>query len=77
MVGRWLKTKTVAATAHAKLEAPAPGRPPRNRTGLNYATGELAIGGIMYTLGRHGKELEGRVGKIDCNAPRRRSSRSL
>jgi hypothetical protein len=60
-VGRHIRVTTLKANALASLEAPAPGRTPRNRTGINYATGGLAFGGIVPSFGRHGKELEGRV----------------
>lgn len=60
MVGQHIRKITVRGAALASLEAPAPGRPPRNRTGINYATGELAMS-IVPAFGRRGKELEGQI----------------
>lgn len=61
MVGRHIQEKTVKAAAFTRLEAPAPGRAPRNRTMLNYATGRLSLVGITFSLGKWGNEVEGRV----------------
>lgn len=61
MVGQHIRVTTLRAHAISSLEAPAPGRPPRNRTGINYSTGELAFAGLTTSFGHRGKEVEGRV----------------
>ena len=61
MVGQHMRTITVKTRVGSMLEAPAPGRPPRNRTGINYATGELALGGITASFGRRNNELQSKV----------------
>lgn len=61
-LGVGLRAKAELLEATAALEAPRPGRPPRNRTGINYATGRLAS--AIYTLYEHsiaGGELESRL----------------
>lgn len=45
-VGVYLKKKTVETRALAMLGAPRPGLVATNRTGINYATGELAAGHV-------------------------------
>jgi hypothetical protein len=45
----------------ARLMSPHPGGPPRNRTGVNYSTGRLAVG-IITTKGHSaGGDLEGNL----------------
>jgi hypothetical protein len=68
MVGQHLRKITVETRIGSMLEAPAPGRPPRNRTGINYSTGELALGGITASFGRRGNELESKVIAIPDHA---------
>lgn len=40
-VGTFMNKKLQETRLVAQLEAPGPGKPPRNRTGVNYATGIL------------------------------------
>ena len=61
MVGRHIKEKTIKTATLTRLEAPAPGRAPRNRTSINYATGRLSLTGITFGFGKWGNEVEGRV----------------
>lgn len=61
MVGGYIRKTTIKAAAETRLEAPAPGRAPRNRTRINYATGRLSLVGITFGFGKWGTELEGRV----------------
>lgn len=61
MVGTYIRGETIKTAAAARLEAPAPGRAPRNRTKINYATGRLSLVGITFGFGKWGRELEGRV----------------
>jgi hypothetical protein len=68
MTGRYIYRKTLEATAFAIAEAPGPGKPTRNRTGLNYSTGHLQSM-IRPMRGKWGtKELEGRVVAIPKHA---------
>jgi hypothetical protein len=60
-LGRWMARKTLEVTVRARETAPQPGRPPRNRTRINYATGELAAS-IVPDYGYWAdNELEGRA----------------
>ncbi len=68
MVGFHILKKTRQAQIAIIAETPAPGKPPRNRTGINYATGELAIGGIRVSRSRWKTELEGQVVAIPEHA---------
>lgn len=67
MTGRYLYSKTLKATAFAIAEAPGLGKPPRNRSKINYSTGRLESM-IRPQRGNHGKELEGRVVAIPKHA---------
>lgn len=67
MVGQHIRSRTALAQVLISGEAPAPGRPPRNRSGQNYATGELMTG-MRASYGRRGKELEGRVVAVPKHA---------
>lgn len=61
-VGTWLWKKTEEVEVATRLEAPGPGKPPRNRTGINYATGQLESA-ITSTRRRAdtGRDLESHV----------------
>lgn len=59
-VGQDMTKRVIKGTALAIASAPAPGKAPRNRTGINYATGRL-IASIRPGYERWGFELEGRV----------------
>lgn len=61
IVGSHIRAKTIKTSALTRLEAPAPGRAPNNRTSINYAKGRLALTGITFGFGKWGKEVEGRV----------------
>lgn len=63
LVGEWMKGKVKEVERLAVIEAPGPGKPPRNRTGINYATGRLEES-IYSGLGSWGSsgEVEGIVG---------------
>lgn len=62
MVGAYVRKTTAKTLAETVARtAPAPGRTPRNRTKINYATGRLALAGITFSRGKWGKEVEGRV----------------
>ena len=41
-LGSWMRKKNLRVLGRARLGAPQPGKPPRNRTMINYSTGELA-----------------------------------
>lgn len=61
-VGFWLRAKTNETRIAAALEAPKPGAPARNRTGISYATGRLASSHtVELASGGIGRDLEGRV----------------
>lgn len=59
-VGRDMTKRVIKGTALAIASAPAPGKPARNRTGINYATGRL-VSTIRPGYEHYGPELEGRV----------------
>ena len=61
-VGTWMERKLQTTRTMVQLEAPGPGKTPRNRTGFNYSRGILE----KSILARHdratnGKDLEGHV----------------
>lgn len=60
MTGRFLYSKTLNVNAVSKSQAPGPGKPPHNRTHINYSTGALEKS-IHPQRGNWGTELEGRV----------------
>lgn len=63
-VGRTMEARTELVQAAAVAEAPGPGKPPRNRTRMNYATGKLEAdirSSQGHWTGPGGRELEGRV----------------
>ena len=63
LVGSWMKDKVREVERLAVAEAPGPGKPARNRTGINYATGRLEES--MYSgIGTWGSggDVEGIVG---------------
>jgi hypothetical protein len=61
VLGGWMTTKMKVVQTLAIAEAPGPGKTPRNRTGHNYATGDLessiSVGHGSWGAG----ELEGTV----------------
>lgn len=59
-LGRGVAKMVVKETALAAISAPGPGKPPRGRTGINYATGLLQAS-IGFQLRKWGNELEGQV----------------
>ena len=61
IVGRDMTRRTIKGTGLAIGTAPKPGSPPRNRTGLNYATGRLAATIHPEFGNTYGNEIEGRV----------------
>lgn len=63
LVGDWMKETVREVQRLAEIEAPGPGKPPRNRTGINYATGRLEES-IYSGIGSWGAagEVEGIVG---------------
>ena len=69
VLGRWMTIQTTSMTARAKATAPQPGVPPRNRTRINYATGELAAS-IVPDFGTWGPnaDLEGRTVAVPRHA---------
>lgn len=59
-VGKHIHKLTEKVAILSRVSAPGPGKPPRNRTGINYATGELQSR-IKTARGRWGFEVEGQV----------------
>lgn len=61
-VGTWMNGKLQLTRALAQIEAPGPGKAPRNRTGVNYSTGILERS-ILARQDRAttGRDLEGHV----------------
>lgn len=57
MVGRHLLKVGAKHRALSMVSAPGPGKRPRNRTMINYATGELQVS-IINSRNRHNKDLE-------------------
>jgi len=53
MVGNWMADLAGDVKTVTKLEAPGPGKFPRNRTGINYGTGHMAstIDSAVYGAG--------------------------
>lgn len=60
IVGRDIRKRVARGVVLSKRSAPGPTTRPRNRTGLNYSTGELESR-ILPGRARWGTELEGRV----------------
>jgi hypothetical protein len=63
-VGRAMVIRTEETLVAAVVEAPGPGKLPRNRTGINYSTGALESdirSSRGHWVGPGGRELEGRV----------------
>lgn len=60
-LGTWMGTKNLQVLSRARFTAPQPGVPPRNRTGISYATGALASSHVGGTGFYAGGELETRV----------------
>lgn len=60
IVGQDMTRRVLKGTAAAIATAPGPGKPPRNRTGINYSTGRL-IATIHPEFGMYNTEVEGRV----------------
>jgi hypothetical protein len=61
MLGSWMRKKNLKVLGRARLAAPQPGRPPKNRTMINYSTGELATSHIPGASFWAGGELETQV----------------
>lgn len=68
-VGTWMTGKLQLARTAAQLEAPGPGKPPRNRTGINYSHGILERS-ILARQDRAttGRDLEGHVTALPAYA---------
>lgn len=61
LVGEWVAEVTGDVAAVIKFEAPGPGKPPRNRTGINYGKGTL-MGSVGHRVDADGVgEVEGHV----------------
>lgn len=59
MVGQWMDKVTGDVRATIRFEAPGPGKPPHNRTRINYGKGRL-MGSVDYSI-HGGDEVEGHV----------------
>lgn len=61
-VGTWMNKKLQETRLAAQLEAPGPGKPPRNRTGINYSLGILEASMIArQDRATTARDLEGHV----------------
>jgi len=60
IVGQYMVQVLNKGVVLAKKSAPGPGKRPRNRTGINYSTGNLELQ-IIAGRARWGNELEGRI----------------
>lgn len=60
-VGTWMIKKTEETRIATNLEAPGPGKPPRNRTNWNYGTGVLQTSAIATHRDAPNGDLEGHV----------------
>lgn len=67
-LGMWMQRTTLRVLGRARLGAPQPGVPPRNRTGISYATGALAASHIAGSGFWASGELETRVMALSPHA---------
>jgi hypothetical protein len=61
MLGQWVDEVSGDIEAACKFEAPGPGKPPRNRTGINYGKGVLMNRISHRVVGGGPDEIEGHI----------------